>query len=44
MMVDHHRFVIVKKTCFCWECQERIEKTTICINNKDNIMMLVTLN
>lgn len=35
MMIDRHRFVILKNTCFCWECQELIEKTTICISNKD---------
>lgn len=35
MMIDRHRFVIVKKTCFCCECKELIEKKTICINNKD---------
>jgi len=35
MMIDRHRYVIVKKTCFCWECQEPIEKKTICINNKE---------
>ena len=34
-MIDRHRFVIVKKKCFCWECKELIEKTTICINAKD---------
>ena len=35
MMIDRHRFVIVKKICFCRECKELIEKKTICINNKD---------
>lgn len=35
MMIDRHRYVIVKKTCFCWECQEPIEKKIICINNKE---------
>ena len=34
-MIDRHRFVIVEKKCFCWECKELIEKTTICINTKD---------